>query len=100
MFVPDEKPMRRYLFVASPVAFRSRLIFTGPDPLQRARFPYRQGLNALPVAPTEVGPLPIPVELGRGSPANDEAATRRRRAPGGEGLTPLVANRTRAAGSA
>jgi hypothetical protein len=43
MFVPDEKPLRPYLILVSPVAFRTRLIFTGPDPLQRARFPYHRG---------------------------------------------------------
>ena len=45
MFVPDEKPPRAYLIGTSPVAFRSRLIFTGPEPLQRARFPYGRDLR-------------------------------------------------------
>ena len=49
MFVPDEAPLRAYLLAASPVAFRTRLIFTGPDPLQRARFPYHRGIIAVPV---------------------------------------------------
>ena len=40
MFVPDERRLRPFLFCVSPVAFRTRLIFTGSDPLQRARFPY------------------------------------------------------------
>lgn len=53
MFVPDEKRLRRQLFLASPVSFRSRLIFTGPDPLQRARFPYARGTVT---APWEEGP--------------------------------------------
>ena len=44
LFVPDERPLRAYLLAASPVAFRTRLIFTGPDPLQRARFPYHRGV--------------------------------------------------------
>lgn len=48
MFVPDEARLRRSLFLASPVAFRTRLIFTGPDPLQRARFPYRRGVVLAP----------------------------------------------------
>lgn len=49
MFVPDERPLRPYLMCVSPVAFRVRLIFTGPDPLQRARFPYRRGAIRLPL---------------------------------------------------
>ncbi|HDZ72098.1 MAG TPA: hypothetical protein ENH55_04800 [Aurantimonas coralicida] len=49
MFVPDEKPLRGYLVGASPVAFRTRLIFTGPDPLQRARFPYHRGCMEFPM---------------------------------------------------
>jgi len=48
MFVPDEKRLRAVLIAASPVAFRSRLIFTGPDPLQRASFPYHRGVVGLP----------------------------------------------------
>ena len=39
LFVPDRPVLHAYLRFASPVAFRSRLIFTGPEPLQRARFP-------------------------------------------------------------
>lgn len=55
MFVPDERGLRPYLLCVSPVAFRVRLIFTGPDPLQRARFPYGHGAIRLPLdypAPT------------------------------------------------
>ena len=52
MFVPDERRLRSLLLAASPVAFRARLIFTGPDPLQRARFPYARG--TIP-APWETG---------------------------------------------
>ena len=46
MFVPDDRPLKPFLMIASPVAFRTRLIFTGPDPLQRARFPYQRGVVA------------------------------------------------------
>ena len=49
-FVPDRPGLRGYLLAASPVAFRTRLIFTGPDPLQRARFPYGRGVAAFPLA--------------------------------------------------
>ncbi len=49
MFVPDEKALRGYLLGASPVSFRTRLIFTGPEPLQRARFPYARGVVRLPL---------------------------------------------------
>ena len=47
-FVPDRRAFRGYLLAVSPVAFRTRLIFTGPDPLQRARFPYRRGVVSMP----------------------------------------------------
>lgn len=46
--MPDEKPLRGYLICVSPVSFRARLIFTKPDPLQRARFPYHRGVSAMP----------------------------------------------------
>ncbi|MGU3659568.1 hypothetical protein [Methylobacterium fujisawaense] len=36
------------LLGASPIAFRSRMIFTGGAPLQRARFPYAAGTRSLP----------------------------------------------------
>ncbi|MEH3118579.1 MAG: hypothetical protein PGN25_13560 [Methylorubrum populi] len=49
MFVPDERNLRRYLLCVSPVSFRPRLIFTGPDPLQRARFPYHRGVIRMPL---------------------------------------------------
>lgn len=49
-FVPDRPGLRGYLLAASPVAFRVRLIFTGPDPLQRARFPYGRGTVDIPPA--------------------------------------------------
>jgi hypothetical protein len=38
-FVPDSKVLRGTLLVESPPAFRSRLLFTFVEPLQRARFP-------------------------------------------------------------
>lgn len=47
-FVPDRPGLRGYLLAVSPVSFRNRLIFTGPDPLQRARFPYRHGILEFP----------------------------------------------------
>ncbi len=49
MFVPDERNLRHYLLCMSPVSFRPRLIFTGPDPLQRARFPYHRGVIRMPL---------------------------------------------------
>ena len=49
LFDPDDRAIRRYLICVSPVSFRARLIFTGPDPLQRARFPYRRGVIRLPM---------------------------------------------------
>ncbi len=48
MFVPSDRALRSYLICVSPVAFRARLIFTGPDPLQRARFPSHRGVLAMP----------------------------------------------------
>ena len=56
MFVPSDRNLRGYLICVSPVAFRARLIFTGPDPLQRARFPYHRGVVTMPV----VHPLQAP----------------------------------------
>jgi hypothetical protein len=38
-FMPPAKAMRGIVIVESPPAFRSRLIFTGAEPLARARFP-------------------------------------------------------------
>ncbi len=49
MYWPDERNLRGYLLCVSPVAFRVRLIFTGPDPLQRARFPYHRGVVCYPL---------------------------------------------------
>lgn len=48
MFVPGDETVRGHLLGASPVSFRSRMIFTGADPLQRARFPYAAGMRGLP----------------------------------------------------
>ena len=55
-FVPDRPGLRGYLLAASPVAFRTRLIFTGPDPLQRARFPYGRGTAEFPAASADRRP--------------------------------------------
>ncbi|MEX6507317.1 hypothetical protein [Jiella sp. M17.18] len=49
MFIPGDPQLKPYLLVVSPVAFRTRLIFTGPDPLQRARFPYHKGTATFPL---------------------------------------------------
>jgi hypothetical protein len=38
-FVPDSRALRGTLIAESPPAFRSRMIFTFVEPLQRARFP-------------------------------------------------------------
>jgi len=38
-FVPDSMALRGTLITESPPAFRSRMIFTFIEPLQRARFP-------------------------------------------------------------
>jgi hypothetical protein len=38
-FAPAAKALRGVVIVESPPAFRSRLIFTGAEPLARARFP-------------------------------------------------------------
>ena len=39
VFMPDSRALRGVLIVESPPAFRSRLLFTGIEPLARARFP-------------------------------------------------------------
>src|SRR3974390_1483339 len=38
-FLPDSRALRGALIVESPPAFRSRLLFTAAEPLDRARFP-------------------------------------------------------------
>jgi hypothetical protein len=38
-FLPESKALREILKVESPPAFRSRQLFVGAEPLQRARFP-------------------------------------------------------------
>ncbi|GJE57105.1 hypothetical protein EKPJFOCH_3616 [Methylobacterium thuringiense] len=48
MCVPSDAALRSYLICVSPLAFRAPLIFTGPDPLQRARFPYHCGVATMP----------------------------------------------------
>ena len=50
MFYPDDPTVRRFLIAVAPAAFRVRLIFTGPDPLQRARFPYHRGVVEFPLS--------------------------------------------------
>lgn len=44
IFHPDIPGRRRWMMVVTPIAFRVRLVFTGPEPLQRARFPYAEAL--------------------------------------------------------
>jgi hypothetical protein len=39
LFAPDSRALRGVLIVESPPAFRSRLLFTRAEPLDRARFP-------------------------------------------------------------
>jgi hypothetical protein len=39
VFMPDSRALRGVLIVESPPAFRSRLLFTRAEPLDRARFP-------------------------------------------------------------
>ena len=48
-FYWPDRAVRGYLLAVTPVSFRTRLIFTGPDPLQRARFPYRRGTLGPPL---------------------------------------------------
>ncbi len=48
-FVPDSKALRGMLVVGSPPAFRARMIFTVPEPLQRARFPREARRVGLPL---------------------------------------------------
>ncbi len=38
-FLPNSRALRGVLIVESPPAFRSRLLFTGAEPLDRAQFP-------------------------------------------------------------
>jgi len=39
VFMPPSKALQSLLIAESPPVFRSRLIFTGAEPLERARFP-------------------------------------------------------------
>lgn len=48
-FVPDLPDMRGDMLAVAPVGLRVTPIFTGPDPLQRARFPYRHGVISPPL---------------------------------------------------
>jgi hypothetical protein len=48
-FVPDSKALHGALIVMSPPAFRSRLLFTIAEPLQRARFPRDVARTAYPL---------------------------------------------------
>ena len=41
VFMPPSKALSQLLIAESPLAFRSRLIFTMSEPLKRARFPVR-----------------------------------------------------------
>ena len=40
LFMPPSLALQSLLLAESPPAFRARLIFTGSEPLQRARFPH------------------------------------------------------------
>jgi hypothetical protein len=53
VFHPDSRALRGVLIVESPPAFRSRLIFTRAEPLDRARFPagVARARTALPWPP-------------------------------------------------
>jgi hypothetical protein len=64
-FLPEARSLRGALIVESPPAFRSRLIFTGVEPLQRARFPNgvaraRLPLQWPPLADETPEPTPAP----------------------------------------
>ncbi|MDP4022591.1 hypothetical protein Q8W71_08160 [Methylobacterium sp. NEAU 140] len=78
-FLPDERNLRGYLLCVSPVSFRARLIFTGPDPLQRARFPYHRGVLTLPFdyppAPLTPSPPSAAAPAG-GSPPGSSPGSR------------------------
>lgn len=67
VFVPESKALRGYLLVASPPAFRARLIFTGSEPLQRARFPMGEPVRKValtwPGRPSTPGPAELPFDV-------------------------------------
>jgi hypothetical protein len=69
VYVPDSPVLRGYLLVASPPPFRARLIFTGSEPLQRARFPAGEPERkvALPWPARTLGPR----RLAEATPAFD-----------------------------
>jgi hypothetical protein len=58
-FIPDARALKGVLIVESPPAFRSRLIFTGAEPLDRARFPKDVARARVPL---EWPPQPEPEE--------------------------------------
>jgi hypothetical protein len=49
VFLPSDQSVRGIVIVESPPAFRSRLIFTRAEPLQRARFPSGVRRAAVPL---------------------------------------------------
>jgi hypothetical protein len=65
-FTPNARALRGVLIVESPPAFRSRLIFTGAEPLDRARFPKDVARARVPLdwppqpEPEEPGPAAAP----------------------------------------
>jgi hypothetical protein len=63
-FLPDSRALRGALIVESPPAFRSRLLFTGAEPLDRARFPKDVARARVPLdwpPPPETHEEPKPV---------------------------------------
>jgi hypothetical protein len=64
-FMPDSRALRGVLIVESPPAFRSRLIFTGAEPLDRARFP-----KDVPRAKVPLEWPPPPAERDEPEPAS------------------------------
>ena len=58
-FLPDSRPLRGALIVESPPAFRSRLLFTAAEPLDRARFPKNVARARVPL---DWPPLPDELE--------------------------------------
>lgn len=48
IFIPDSRALRPVLLAESPAAFRSRMLFTFAEPLQRARFPRDPGSEKMP----------------------------------------------------
>jgi hypothetical protein len=48
-FLPNSKALRGVFIVESPPAFRSRLLFTGVEPLDRVRFPQNVARARVPL---------------------------------------------------